>query len=465
MKKLSGREKVPHGFLARTIYHNTLPDIPFEPKYLEYQFDNNRFTEYKTNTLENQHKISLHVPKNLGIHIDLINPKAYAATNPNQEHLDKKDEFLCEEEKSEQEKKRSEIHKQATNIFRRSEVVSAKNKHWGRLGGDIIERQVGIGHKMREMRQSQLNNPNQMISEEDQSFGRTAAQKKNRQLETEKQQNEYKSREQQIETIKKGFEAVKDTSEKYHKHHSKKDVYATEYLPIFPDFECWQHPCCQVVFHTDPAQGMKENERKYTDEELSQAMIRGMVDADGDQFVAYFMPTQNTLEQRNIDAQACVPYDENETYDYMLAKEYNWIVKNFKNSKSEQYYFFSWRNNQVFYNELDTKVRLTKRKKEQEMKQGNKTILKPILPTTKAILAVKHRQLEPAEIKSQQERFQSLTNEDDDSDSSSSNSDSDSDDDKTQQTEVTFLEGSNFLSLGKNNRIRKFKYKLETESA
>ena len=95
-------------------------------------------------------------------------------------------------------------------------------------------------------------------------------------------------------------------------------------------------------------------------------MIRGMVDEDGDQFVAYFMPTRETLEKRNMDQQACVPYDENETYDYKLVKEYNWVVKN-KQQGSKNYeenYFFCWRDNVCYINELDTKVRLTKWKKE-----------------------------------------------------------------------------------------------------
>ena len=68
------------------------------------------------------------------------------------------------------------------------------------------------------------------------------------------------------------------------------------------------HPCCQVVFDNDPAKGVKEADRQANDEELSQAMIRGMVDEDGDQFVAYFMPTQDTLAKRNLDVQACVAY-------------------------------------------------------------------------------------------------------------------------------------------------------------
>ena len=74
MSKKRG-QNVPHGFLTRTIYTNSLPLIPFEPKFLECQFDQDRFTKYNTTSLEKQHRIELHVPRNLGIHIDLINGK------------------------------------------------------------------------------------------------------------------------------------------------------------------------------------------------------------------------------------------------------------------------------------------------------------------------------------------------------------------------------------------------------
>lgn len=403
-------EKVPHGFLARTIYKNTLPDIPFEPKFLEYKFDDDRFTSYNTTSLERQHRIELHVPRNLGIHIELIDPRAYQPTDRLKTSLHPADEALLEDEKSAIEIQRSQIHNQPTNIFRRSEITASKNKHFGKEGMEIMERIVGAGEDSR--RHTAKGHVKQMLQEQE-------------------KQLQYKTKEQQIETIEKGFQAVKET-QKYYNHHTKKGVHAVEYMPVFPDFETWMHPCCQVVFDNDPAKGIKEADRLANDEELSQAMIRGMVDEDGDQFVAYFMPTPPTLEKRNIDVQACVAYDENETYEYKLAKEYNWIVKNNKTvgknqQNYEQNYFFAWRDGQVFYNELDTKVRLTKRKKEMEQQKGNKTVRK-LVNTTKAILSVKHRPLNEQELGQQGGRNQQLTNEDEEDSDSEDDSSSSSDD-------------------------------------
>ena len=114
---------------------------------------------------------------------------------------------------------------------------------------------------------------------------------------------------------------------------------------------------------------------------MSQAMIRGMVDEDNDQFVAYFLPvsgprsyqfvdsvfllqTDDTVGKREKDKRMGINYDDEEVYDYRLTKEYNWNVKNKASKGYEENFFFCYRPNEgVFYNELETRVRLSKRVK------------------------------------------------------------------------------------------------------
>ena len=76
------------------------------------------------------------------------------------------------------------------------------------------------------------------------------------------------------------------------------------------------------------------------------------MDENNEQFVAYFVPTQETLKKRQRDAQDSVSYQEGEEYvicdariclqtsrtyvymyiicryEYRLTREYNWNVKN-----------------------------------------------------------------------------------------------------------------------------------------
>lgn len=52
----------------------------------------------------------------------------------------------------------------------------------------------------------------------------------------------------------------------------------------------------KVIFDTDPApKGIKKQDQHAI---MSQAMIRGMVDEDNDQFVAYFLPVSRILMYR-----------------------------------------------------------------------------------------------------------------------------------------------------------------------
>lgn len=84
-------------------------------------------------------------------------------------------------------------------------------------------------------------------------------------------------------------------------------------------------------------------------------IFRGMVDEEGDQFVAYFLPTIETLQKRKTDVEEVMDYNPEETYDYKLAREYNWNVKNKASKGYEENYYFVMREDGVFYNELETR--------------------------------------------------------------------------------------------------------------
>ncbi len=48
---------------------------------------------------------------------------------------------------------------------------------------------------------------------------------------------------------------------------------------------------------------------------MSQAMIRGMIDESGEQFVAYFVPTEETIEKRKRDEQNGTDYEVDDEYE------------------------------------------------------------------------------------------------------------------------------------------------------
>ncbi len=79
------------------------------------------------------------------------------------------------------------------------------------------------------------------------------------------------------------------------------------------------------------------------------------MDDSGEQFVAYFLPQEETLSKRKRDQDIDQEYQEDDTYEYRMAREYNWNVKSKATKGYEENYFFVIRDNGVFYNELETR--------------------------------------------------------------------------------------------------------------
>ena len=53
--------------------------------------------------------------------------------------------------------------------------------------------------------------------------------------------------------------------------------------------------------------------------------------------------TDETLRKRENDKKVGLNYEEDETYDYKLTKEYNWNVKNKASKGYEENFFFCYR--------------------------------------------------------------------------------------------------------------------------
>ena len=110
-------------------------------------------------------------------------------------------------------------------------------------------------------------------------------------------------------------------------------------------------------------------------------MIFPVMDESGEQFVAYFLPTDETMTKRAEDISEGLEYKEDMEYEYKMAREYNWNVKSKTSKGYEENFFFLFRDDGVYYNELETRVRLSKRR------------LKPGQQASNSKLVVKHRPL------------------------------------------------------------------------
>ncbi len=84
-------------------------------------------------------------------------------------------------------------------------------------------------------------------------------------------------------------------------------------------------------------------------------MIRGVMDESGEQFVAYFLPTEETMEKRAKDFTEGKEYDDEQEYEYKMSREYNWNVKSKASKGYEENYFFILRDDGFYYDELETR--------------------------------------------------------------------------------------------------------------
>lgn len=373
-------------------YCNSLPDIPFDPKFITYPFDQHRFVQYKATSLEKQHKHELLTEPDLGVTIDLINPDTYRI-DPNI-LLDPADEKLLEEDiQAPSSSKRSQQHAKVVPWMRKTEYISTEFNRYG-VSNEKVEVKIGVSVK-------------QQFTEEE----------------------IYKDRDSQISAIEKTFE---DAQKPINQHYSKPRVTPVEVLPVFPDFKMWINPCAQVIFDSDPAP--KDISAPAGVEMMSQAMIRGMMDEEGNQFVAYFLPNEETIRKRKRDCEEGVDYMAEDLYDYKIAREYNWNVKNKASKGYEENYFFIFRDGDgVYYNELETRVRLSKRR----AKAGTQS-------TTNAVLVCKHRDMNEKELEAQEARKAQLENhepEDEEEDM-----DKDMQDSGDEKEKASGSEGDNFGS-------------------
>ncbi|OQR94771.1 RNA polymerase II-associated factor 1 [Achlya hypogyna] len=64
-------------FLGTLEFRNTLPDVPFDAKFLSYPADPQRFVKYKPNQVEKDFVWEFFPERNLGLNVDLIDPEKY----------------------------------------------------------------------------------------------------------------------------------------------------------------------------------------------------------------------------------------------------------------------------------------------------------------------------------------------------------------------------------------------------
>lgn len=345
--------------VCRVRYTNVLPDLPFDPKFLRYPFSQDRFVRYKPTSLEKNYRWELLTEHDVGVEIDLINPDAYAPTS----QVTEDDKRLLEDETaSPANQKRSMLNQKSVPWLRKTEYISSEQSVL-RASTKIDDTKTpSAKNKLREESLKDL------------------------------------SRERLLQIIEEGFETAKTPLEK---HYSKSSVTKVEEWPVFPDFDNWKYPFAQVIFDDDPSRKDPTLTTQDQIEEMSDAVIKALIDNDQKEYIGYFLPTPETRAKRLRDENEID--DENETYEFKLIREYSWNRKDKTMSGFEENYFLAMRDDIVVYNELETRVRLSKRR----------TATGGIKPANLRLIQ-RYRSFADSELKTQKKRLRALDNEEQD---------------------------------------------------
>lgn len=337
-----------HSLYVKVKFNNTLPDIPFDPKFLVNPLDLNRFVDYKATSLEQNAKHELLTPADLGVDIDLILPERYAV--PSVPEYDPDDEKLLNEDdpvgertkKSPRDKTHSQLHNKVVPWLKKTEYISTE---YNRYGSSSEKAETKVGYNVRK---------------------------------SLKEDEVFLDKESQIKAINATFEAARKP---IRQHPTKPGVTAVKVLPVLPDFQFWQFEYVHVKFDSDPA----------TDEEkMKNAIMKGAVDDDTQEsMVKYFLPTEITLNDKILDQANGLEYSESKTYEYKSVRDYGW---SFKPTLMDDF-FFSIRDDAVYYNRLTLEVALKKKRS-----RG----------TTLTTLLVKHRDWDQDELAKQSAKMSEL---------------------------------------------------------
>ncbi|VDO91008.1 unnamed protein product [Heligmosomoides polygyrus] len=321
-------------------YRNTLPDVPFPGKFLPCPFvELERFIDYKPTSLEMEYKFEVQCEMDIGLNLDLIDPTTYKV-NPNAEiQVNEKDAILLEDEDS---NIKSAQHSKVVPWMRKTQYISSE---FNRFGVAADRQEIKVGYNLTKNKDNL---------------------------------NIFRDRQSQITLITKSFE---DSKIPIRKHFTKKGVTAVEEIPILPDFELWKYPFALVQFDVDPAPAGFAPE-------LCESMVNQIVKpylnmtfSSSGQFVAYFIPTVETLQKKLTDREEGKSYTEGAVYEHTLSREYTWTVKN-KNTKGfeRDNYFVYYKDGCFHYNELETKVKLARRRRNAHEKVGTGFFVSAIGP-------------------------------------------------------------------------------------
>jgi RNA polymerase II-associated factor 1 len=329
------------GFMCRQRFQNTLPELPFNPKLVEFPFPRDRLYSYKTSQLIENTPYKVLPPDNeLGTSLNLIDMKVFEEgpdnknINPTEPaEIDEEDKILLiSNEEYERRKKRS-VRPQVSWL-RRTEYISneASNKF---KNNEFSEVKMGL------------------------SIAKDTA-----------IQSADLSVNGQIKSISRTFKIIYETDLFYIKHPTKAYLKAVEIFPVFPDFVRWPNTYSHVQYNSSPLNNNSKETVEKLDEvtstQLSNAILKPMQNPldPSETFLSYFQPSVETakkiiLKRKHEDSDDEEFDDEAQEYNFVRDFEY---VTNTESKSKKIFFTFNPEQGGAFYNVIQSKLSLRKKR-------------------------------------------------------------------------------------------------------
>ncbi|TPX72376.1 hypothetical protein SpCBS45565_g00475 [Spizellomyces sp. 'palustris'] len=340
-------KKYGNDWAFRYVYCNDLPDLPFQPKLLEYPFPPDRLYRYEPNSLSDKFFFEVCGPDNengvpcaplgMGFLEDSFrNPDAKLVP----QQLDPEDEELLAKpnQQNTAKPKSKEISFANSPLFlRRTNVnMAGEAKTYGRVQMGI-ERQMGVSI----MRDEKL------------------------------AKHIHHTEEDKLKTIENTFEAVKKFSTDNLKHPDGKDVKAVEIFPIFPDFSgAWPDRVTLSVFDCDPLEKSATTRKKIepgSDKALAleEAVLKPLQNPETQETVlGYYTPTEESISKirakRKREEEFGSDEEDEEEFDFRHVRDYHYDART--EHLRQLVLRFDNDNRGVFYKRMEGRVNLKRKR-------------------------------------------------------------------------------------------------------
>lgn len=313
-------------FLCDLKFHTELPNIPFEPKFINQAFNKDEISKYGVTTLEKGYDWKLHAEADLGIHIDLIDLDKLKVPDiiPEMHPVDRE---LCEDES------------RTNNPLRSSR---RQQKTW-------LQKTIYINNNLLD----QVHNNATRID---------ILKKKKQLLEKSLATHTWGAKENERDKISRildSFKAVEvPTCELRHPTKKGKDgqpLKALKSWPLVPNRRLWPNTYSQVTFELYPMHGLGGNNKNVSVEEQQNRCSQGLLRAEtrGDQdgvYGGFYVPKiGENGKTTEVAPGAGVAATSTKKQEFARIRDYGFYVSDagLNASSGKELFLLSWDPNSV----------------------------------------------------------------------------------------------------------------------